>query len=107
MRINAITQPLAAELRKAENAARKAEKELKRPAPVDSSEFSESAQTLSNTKAQFATISASLSAQPDVRIDKVTEVKQKIESGYYNSPEFIDKLADKLLNDFGMKSPSA
>jgi anti-sigma28 factor (negative regulator of flagellin synthesis) len=44
-----------------------------------------------------------MSAQPEIRSEKIDEVKRKIESGYYDSEEFIDKLADKLLKDFGVK----
>ena len=105
MRINAITQPLSAELRKIES-AKKAEKEgksSKAPSGTDRSEFSANAQRLSETKAQFETIAASVSAQSDIRSDRVAEVKQKIERGFYDSEEFIDKLADKLLQEFGMK----
>jgi flagellar biosynthesis anti-sigma factor FlgM len=107
MRINAITQPLSAELRKVES-ARKTEKDGKgvKAHLADRSEFSANAQRLSDTKAQFETIAASVAAQPDVRPEKVAEVKSKIEQGYYDSAEFIDKLADKLLNEFGMKPPA-
>jgi flagellar biosynthesis anti-sigma factor FlgM len=107
MRINAITQPLSAELRKVEN-AKKAEKDSKsvRIPTADRSEISASATRLSETKAQFETIAASLSAQPDIRPERVAEVKQKIEQGYYNSAEFIDKLANKLLVEFGIKPES-
>lgn len=108
MRINAITQPLAAELRKIES-SRRTEKETKsaRSSAADRSEFSANAQRLSETKAQFEAIAASVEAQPDVRPEKVAEVRQKIEQGYYNSDEFIDKLADKLLAEFGMKLPES
>jgi flagellar biosynthesis anti-sigma factor FlgM len=104
MRINAITQPLSAELRKIES-ARKTEKDSRsaKVTTADRSEFSANAQRLSETKAQFETIAASVAAQPDVRPEKVAEVRNKIEQGYYNSDEFIDKLADKLLAEFGMK----
>lgn len=103
MRINTITEPLNAELRKIEN-AKKPDNNAKAKAPTtDKSEFSADAQQLSSTQtAQINTISASVSAQPDVRPEKVAEVKAKIENGYYNSDEFIDKLADKLMNEFGM-----
>lgn len=109
MRINAVTQPLSAELRKIDSArkADKGGKTARAPQSSDRSEFSSSAQRLSDTNAQFQTISASLSAQPDVRSDKIAEVKTKIEQGYYNSDEFIDKLADKLLNEFGVKQTDA
>ena len=58
---------------------------------------------MSASRAQFETIAASVAAQPDIRTDKVAEVKEKIERGFYNSDEFIDKLADKLLTEFGIK----
>ena len=108
MRINAITQPLSAELRKIES-ARKIDKEAKtaKAPAADRSEFSASAQRLSETKAQFETIAASVAAQPDIRPERVAEVKEKIEKGYYNSEEFIDKLADRLLAEFGIKPPES
>ncbi len=36
---------------------------------------------------------------PDIREDKIQEVKAKIANGYYNSDEFIDNLAQKLMNE--------
>jgi len=41
-------------------------------------------------------------ALPDIREDKVAAVKAKVQSGYYNTPEFQDQLADKLLKEFGV-----
>jgi anti-sigma28 factor (negative regulator of flagellin synthesis) len=108
MRINAITQPLSAELRKIE-AARKVDKDARtaKASTPDRSEFSANAQRLSETKAQFETIATAITGQPDVRTEKIAEVKEKIESGYYNSEEFIDKLADRLLVEFGAKPPQS
>jgi flagellar biosynthesis anti-sigma factor FlgM len=104
MRINMVTQPLNSELRKVEG-AKKAEKENKngKLSSTDRSEISSGAQHLSETNAQFETIAASISAQPEIRTEKIAEIKSKIENGYYNSDDFIDKLADKLLNEFGVK----
>lgn len=101
MRINAVTQPLNAELRKIE-ASRKVEKETKNTKVSDHSDISPGAQTLSETNAQFDTIATSLSSLPDVRNEKIADVRSKIESGYYDSEEFLDKLADKLLKEFGL-----
>ncbi|MBN2036241.1 MAG: flagellar biosynthesis anti-sigma factor FlgM [Chitinispirillaceae bacterium] len=95
---------MSAELRKIES-AKKAEKEpkgIKTPS-ADRSEFSANAKRLSETKAQFQTIAASVAAQPDVRPERVAEVREKMEQGYYDSDEFIDKLADKLLAEFGIR----
>ncbi len=44
-------------------------------------------------------VSARAEALPDVRNERINEVKDKIASGFYNSPEFMDKLADRLIND--------
>lgn len=104
MRINQILQPMNAELRKIES-SRKSDKEVKtfKTTGKDRSEFSTNAQYLNETKAQFETIATSLASQPDIRAEKIAEVKSKIESGYYNSDEFLDKLTDKMMKDFGIK----
>ncbi|NLL15139.1 MAG: flagellar biosynthesis anti-sigma factor FlgM [Fibrobacter sp.] len=103
MRINAITQPFNTELRKIE-ASRKVEKESKNIKISDRSDISSGAQSLNETKAQSDAIAASMSSLPDVRSDKIAEVLSKIKSGYYNSDEFLDKLAERLLNEFGVKN---
>lgn len=46
-------------------------------------------------------VKARVQALPDIREDKVSAVKAKVQSGYYNTPEFQDQLADKLLKEFG------
>jgi len=103
MRINAITQPVKAELRKIE-ASRKTDKESKNIKISDRSDISSGAQSLNETKAQSDTIAASLSSLPDIRNEKIAEVRSKIENGYYNSDEFLEKLAERLLNEFGIKN---
>ena len=50
-------------------------------------------------KAEATSVSAHVNALPEVRQDRIAEVKSRIESGYYNSEEFGDKLADRLIND--------
>ncbi|HEX3018664.1 MAG TPA: flagellar biosynthesis anti-sigma factor FlgM [Chitinispirillaceae bacterium] len=103
MRINAVTQPFNAELRKIEN-SRKAEKESKNNKLSDRSDISSSAQSLSETKSQHDAIAASITSLPEIRNDKISEVRSRIENGYYSSEEFLDKLAEKLLNEFGLKN---
>lgn len=102
MRINAVTQPFNAELRKIES-SRKVEKETKNAKVSDRSDISSDAQALSETNAQINTINTSVSSLPDIRNEKIAEVRSKIEKGYYNSEEFLDKLAERLLNEFGIK----
>lgn len=47
-------------------------------------------------------VKAHATAAPEVRESRISEVKDRIASGYYNSEEFKDKLADRLINDLGI-----
>lgn len=47
-------------------------------------------------------VSAHVAALPDMREDRIADVKARVKSGYYNSPEFQDQLAEKLLKEFGV-----
>jgi flagellar biosynthesis anti-sigma factor FlgM len=107
MRISAIRELFNPELKKAEGIKKTDGQKTKAPVTGDRTEFSSNAQRLSETKAQVQTISAQLAGQPDVRPEKIAEAKQRIKDGYYDKPEFIDKLADKLAQEFGVKKPSA
>lgn len=104
MRISAVTQSMQSELRKVDSIKR-GEKPVKssKAMPVDKSEFSQSAQSANATKAAIEVIATSISSQSDIRTDKIQEVREKIKNGFYESPEFIDKLAEKLLAEFGIK----
>ncbi|MFP4163338.1 MAG: flagellar biosynthesis anti-sigma factor FlgM [Chitinispirillaceae bacterium] len=102
MQIDNVSQPLRNEMRKTEN-AKKADKQIRssKVGGSDRSEFSQKGQQLSDTKGQLQIIKANLSSYPELRGDKIAEVKTKIESGFYDSEIFIDRLADKLLSEFG------
>jgi len=102
MRINISTQSLNAEFCKTNNIqkTRKNNNSSKILYP-DRSEISHKAQDLNKTQTLTEIISTNLSAQPDFRIEKVNETKQKIQNGYYDSEEFLNKLADKLLKGLG------
>jgi flagellar biosynthesis anti-sigma factor FlgM len=102
MRISNLGQLFNPDIRKVDGAKKNESAKAKTPSS-DSTEFSSGAQRLSESKAQVNIVAAQLAAQPDVRTDKVAEVKQKIQDGYYNTPEFVDKLADKLAQEFGAK----
>jgi flagellar biosynthesis anti-sigma factor FlgM len=103
MRIQAVSQPYSAELRKIES-AKKADKDSKasKASTADKSEFSSSAKRLSETKSQIQAIETSLAVQPEIRMDRIADVREKIENGYYNSEEFLEKLTNKMLNEFGL-----
>jgi len=34
--------------------------------------------------------------------DKLTEIRRRIESGYYNQPEIMDRIADRLSDDLDL-----
>jgi len=105
MRINNLQTHIANELRKTDSAARKVEAPKAKPVvKADVVGLSDGARKLSSaTQADAAVVTASVASSPDVRMDRVEEVKQRIASGYYNSAEFTDKLAEKLARDFGAK----
>lgn len=42
-------------------------------------------------------------AMPTVREERVAEAKARVQSGYYNTPEFRDQLAEKLAKEFGSR----
>jgi flagellar biosynthesis anti-sigma factor FlgM len=104
MRILPVSQQITAELRKVESAKKTSHTEKSASARVDRGEFSSNAQRLSETKSNSDIVSAQIVAQPDIREDKVAEVRQKIADGFYDSPEFLDKLTDKLIKDLGIQS---
>lgn len=55
---------------------------------VDRAEFSEEAQLLGR-----------LAALPDVRADKVAEVRAQLEAGTYETPEKLDIAVDRAIAD--------
>jgi len=44
-----------------------------------------------------ALVKARANALPEIREEKITVAKERIESGYYNSPEFSKELAERLV----------
>ena len=101
MRLDPINNKISSEIKKVENARKHNKiKNVKAFTRPDTLSFSSDAKRLSNTKAQMEVLSTQVSNEPEIRANKVNEVKEKIKNGYYNSPEFIDKLTDKLLTFF-------
>ena len=67
-----------------------AEQKEQQQAKTDTVELSDSAKRIQETKKQLESI-------PDVREDKVAQLKEQIENGTYSVDE--EKLADKMLKD--------
>ncbi len=95
MIISSISQTYNTELRKNE-AVKRAENKPITKTHLDQYNISENAKNLSNT-IQINSINEYIKVQADLRIEKIEEVKRKIEEGYYDSEEFIEKLVDKLI----------
>ncbi len=81
----------------------KSSEKTSRSSRSDSVSLSRKAQDLSKSS-EVEAARSHIEALPDVRADRVEEAKAKVESGYYNSAEFHDTLADKLLKDFGLQA---
>ena len=103
MRITALTELLNTETKKIESAKKTEGTSKSKTVPTDRTEFSSKAQRLNETKAQIDVINTKIASEPDIRPEKISEVKEKIQNGFYNSDEFVDKLATKLLDEFGIK----
>ncbi|MGL1935687.1 MAG: flagellar biosynthesis anti-sigma factor FlgM [Fibrobacterales bacterium] len=72
-------------------------------AKSDSVTISDNAKKLSTEDSEVLNAKARVKATPEVRQDRIDAVKERIASGYYDSEEFQDKLADRLMNEFGIK----
>ncbi|ERP31085.1 flagellar biosynthesis anti-sigma factor FlgM [Chitinivibrio alkaliphilus] len=101
MRLESINNMMGAEFRKIDRTNRKnrdtASKETKAP-QKDSATFSG---TKTPAQGQAKQLAARVSIEPEVRQDRIQDVQNKIEKGYYNTSEFADKLADRLIKDLG------
>lgn len=105
MRITPISSKIAAELKKVEKAKKvDTTNKIKATLKPDTLKFSPDAKRLSETSAGVDIVSAQMAGEPEIRTEKVEEVRKKIDNGFYNSPEFIDKLAEKLLSFFGISN---
>lgn len=102
MRLAPISGKIVSELRKVEH-ARKVDNSPKAKVlqKTDTTNFSENAQRLSKTKASVEIVASQIQNTPEVRQEKVEEVREKIQQGFYNSSDFAGRLAEKLIADFG------
>jgi negative regulator of flagellin synthesis FlgM len=75
--------------RKAPISAQQAQK-AETPASADQVQISPKAQHLS-----------SLSQAPEVRMDRILQIREEIANGTYETPEKYDKAVERLLKDLG------
>mgnify|MGYP006283096073 CR=1 FL=1 len=103
MRITNVSEAFNSEFRKTEGNRRtdRSQKTAGAPRP-DRSELSANARQLSETRGRIEIVAAQMEHHADVRPEKVAEAQEKIRSGFYNTAEFVDKLAVKLIKDFGL-----
>jgi negative regulator of flagellin synthesis FlgM len=71
---------------------------LKAKSDVDSINVSEEARSKAEV---FKALEAAKTA-PDVRMDRVEEVRRKLQDPSYPSQEVIEKAADEILKSFGI-----
>lgn len=98
MKIDRISQIFGMDLQKVSGSGKGPEKAEKTP-KSDSVSLSKKAKELSSSSTD--SISRHVEALPDIRADKVQEAKEKIASGYFNTPEFDEQLATRLMKEFG------
>ncbi len=70
--------------------------------PADKVEISSKGRGLQQTETIKNAASAAMNDVPEVREDKVNEVRQRIEEGYYDKPEVKQELAGRILGELGL-----
>jgi len=103
MQLGAIQSTIAADFRKHDGVSRKedAKSSVYANKKTDKASISSESRSAAQTASTAKALSARVESQPDIRLDKVENVREKVNSGYYNSQEFAGNLADRLIRDFG------
>lgn len=101
MRLEALQSTIVSDFRKHDSVSKKEDTKSDNIAKkFDKASLSSESKTAGDVAATVKVLSARIAAEPDIRLDKVEQVKEKIESGYYNTEEFAENLADRLIRDF-------
>ena len=69
-------------------------------AKSDSVTVSKKAKELASSSSATASVEAHIKALPDVRAERVQAAKEKIASGYFNTPEFDNELSELFAKKF-------
>ena len=94
---------VAADFRKHDGVVRKEEAKSERIVSGkrdDNASISSQSLKAIETQSSAKALLAHVEALPDVRQDRINDVRQKLSDGYYNSQDFADSLADRLIKDF-------
>lgn len=67
---------------------------------IDSVDISKEARMLEQT---VASLKANVHEMPEVRAAKMEEVRTKLADGFYDRPEVIDRVAEKVADAFSVK----
>ena len=68
----------------------------------DKVEISSDAKKLQDTNNFQTAATKAIQEIPDIREDKITEIRQKIADGFYDQENIAFVIADKLLKEFGI-----
>jgi flagellar biosynthesis anti-sigma factor FlgM len=98
MKIDRISQIFGMDLQKVSGSGKGPEK-TEKTTKSDSVSLSKQAKELSSSSTE--SIARHVDALPDIRADKVQDAKEKIASGYFNTPQFDEELASRLMKEFG------
>ncbi|MFC1584479.1 flagellar biosynthesis anti-sigma factor FlgM [Fibrobacterota bacterium] len=104
MKINHIAQVYGVEVQKAAG-NRKAVSKPEKLKKDDSVTLSKEGTNLNKTASSVEATSKRIEGLPEIRWDRVNTVKERIKGGYYNSSEFREQLAERLIKDFGLEAP--
>ncbi len=106
MQIRGIHTQVAHELRKTDSAARRVESGGAARVPSRSGDTAgiSAAGLNALSSSDAGVVSSILEASPEMRADRIAQVKKRIAEGYYNTPAFAEALADKLAQEFGAKA---
>lgn len=81
----------------AKGQVRKQEEVTKKSA--DKVEISSEARSMQVNKNLAADAADKLRIEPEIRLDRISEVKKKIEENYYDSREAMEKVAETLMRN--------
>lgn len=73
-----------------------------RPAHIESDTIDISKETKDFIQ-MVADLKTAVNEIPDVRMEKIEEVKAKLKDGFYDKPEVVNEVAGKIIDAFGTK----